>query len=113
MVVTLPVSEVAPDKPTAIRVDEDLTVAICFVQGTYYALVNKCPHKGAHLDGGVVEGNLIVCPKHHLKFDLATGRCTRPKHLLVQTFPVSQEGDVLRIHVTPADQSVESDDSLA
>ena len=113
MVVTVPVSEVAPDKPTAIRVDEDLTVAICHVQGTYYALENKCPHKGAPLADGVVEGNLIVCPKHHLKFDVATGRCTMPRHLRVQTFSVSQEGDVLQIHVPPADQPVASDDSPA
>ncbi|MBI5513741.1 MAG: Rieske 2Fe-2S domain-containing protein [Deltaproteobacteria bacterium] len=33
-----------------------------------------CPHLGAHLGGGVVEGELLVCPFHRLGF-ATDGRC--------------------------------------
>jgi nitrite reductase/ring-hydroxylating ferredoxin subunit len=101
-VLSVPVSEVAPDRPTQVRVDEHLTLAICEVGGQYYAVSNRCPHQGAPLADGAVEGNLIVCPKHHFKFDLGTGRCVRFRHLRVQTFPVTRENGMLQIQLPPA-----------
>lgn len=39
-----------------------------------YALDAYCPHMGAHLSAGKVEGNSIRCLFHYWKYD-ATGRC--------------------------------------
>jgi UDP-MurNAc hydroxylase len=42
-----------------------------------YSVHRYCPHQGADLTEGWVEGHLLVCPRHRWQFDLeAQGRCT-------------------------------------
>lgn len=41
--------------------------------GEIYAIDEGCPHNGASLFGGRLEGRLLRCPAHGLRFDLATG----------------------------------------
>jgi nitrite reductase/ring-hydroxylating ferredoxin subunit len=38
-----------------------------------YALQHNCPHMGASLKRGKLEGNSIVCPLHRSVFDLESG----------------------------------------
>lgn len=42
--------------------------------GRVHALSAHCPHLGAHLKHGTVQGELLRCPLHHWSFDGA-GRC--------------------------------------
>ena len=102
MIVTVGVSEVPAGKPLAVRVSEKLTLAVCELEGVYHAFDEKCPHRGAPLTQGEIAGELIVCPLHHFKFNLKTGRCVMPKHLKLRRFPVSREGDQLSIDVKDA-----------
>lgn len=44
--------------------------------GAPVLLPRFCPHLGANLGDGRVEGDTLVCPMHHFVFD-ATGRCVR------------------------------------
>lgn len=52
-----------------------------------FAVENRCPHLGALLDGGNVDGCTITCTAHGRRFDLASGRCVtgpgRPGRTLV------------------------------
>lgn len=50
------------------------TVLLANVDGTFYALDNKCPHMGGNLSGGELDGTTITCPRHGAKFDVRTGR---------------------------------------
>ena len=80
-----------------------MTLAVCLVDGRYFALESECPHRGgAELADGEVGDNLIVCPLHHFKFNLETGRCLMPKHLRAKMFPVTRDGDMLRIELPAA-----------
>jgi nitrite reductase (NADH) small subunit len=102
MRVTLPASEVGPDRAGAITVDDRLTVAVFQVGDAFYAIDGRCPHRGAPLAQGLVaqvNGPVIICPLHHFKFNLENGRCLLPRHLRVRTFPVSREGGDLVIDV--------------
>ncbi|HEY2981766.1 MAG TPA: Rieske 2Fe-2S domain-containing protein, partial [Anaerolineales bacterium] len=99
MIVTVAAGEVPAGKPLAVRVSEALTLAVCELDGNYYAFDGKCPHRGAPLAEGELAGELIVCPLHHFKFNLKTGRCVMPRHLKLRSFPVSIEGDQLRIEI--------------
>jgi nitrite reductase/ring-hydroxylating ferredoxin subunit len=99
MIVTVNAAEVPEAKPLAVRVSDSLTLAVCRVEGAYYAFDGKCPHRGAQLAEGELAGELIVCPLHHFKFSLKTGRCLMPRHLKLRSFPVREEGGELRIEL--------------
>ena len=45
-------------------------------KGSCYAISSKCTHAGGDLSKGVLEGNIIRCPRHGSKFDVTTGKNT-------------------------------------
>lgn len=47
------------------------------IQGTYYAIDNKCPHMGGSLFDGNLDGYHITCPKHGSVFDVRTGKIVK------------------------------------
>ena len=49
-------------------------ILIANVNGVYYAIGNVCAHMGGDLSKGVLEGNVVTCPKHRAKFDVTTGK---------------------------------------
>jgi phenylpropionate dioxygenase-like ring-hydroxylating dioxygenase large terminal subunit len=67
--------------------------------GIAHAQLDRCPHLGAALSSGRVEGDRIVCPFHGFHFD-RDGRCTHipslgregriPQGLAVEGFPVRE-----------------------
>jgi nitrite reductase/ring-hydroxylating ferredoxin subunit len=102
VIVTVGVSEVPAGKPLAVRVSDKLTLAVCELEGVYHAFDEKCPHRAGTLTQGEITGELIVCPVHHFKFSLKTGRCVMPRHLRLRSFPVIREGDRLSSEVKDA-----------
>jgi 3-phenylpropionate/trans-cinnamate dioxygenase ferredoxin subunit len=57
-------------------------VLVAGYEGNYYALDNICAHAGGRLSDGVLEGNIVTCPKHGSKFDITArkgiaGPCAR------------------------------------
>jgi 3-phenylpropionate/trans-cinnamate dioxygenase ferredoxin subunit len=75
-------------------------VAVCNVDGAFYAIDDVCTHDGGPLDQGQLEGNLIECPRHGARFDVTTGRVVAlPAVVPVRTYPVQVEGDEIRVSV--------------
>ena len=52
----------------------DVAVALFNVGGTFYALRNECPHAGASLAHGTLEGDIVRCRIHHWGFCVRDGR---------------------------------------
>jgi len=92
-------SQITPGNKLKI-VHENNEILLVNIQGTYYALNNKCPHMGGSLYDGTLEGNSVVCPRHHSRFDLTTGESIEgPKIMFLrfkvgnaETYPVKVEG---------------------
>lgn len=76
---------------------EGRSVALFNVAGALYAIDDSCPHQGASLCGGRLEGRVIQCCAHGLRFDLASGYLVNSKALKVTCYPVQQEGDAVFI----------------
>ncbi len=83
---------------------KDMTILLVNVEGTYYALDNKCPHMGGSLFDGILTGNGITCPRHKTTFDVTTGKVVVPGKMAfikvnpgdARTFPVRVVGsDIL------------------
>ena len=69
-------------------------------EGVYFALDGLCTHEKVHLEGGLVEGNTIECPKHFGVFDCRTGEAMGPPVCVdLHTYPVRVEAGVLFIDV--------------
>lgn len=49
-------------------------LVVCRKGDDVRALDGVCPHRGAPLDGGYVDGDRLVCPWHGWAFGLADGK---------------------------------------
>ena len=55
----------------------DRQILLARVGKQYYAVESTCPHMGARLVNGTLQGTVITCPRHASKFDLRDGRIVR------------------------------------
>lgn len=79
------------------RVQADgIDIALFNVDGRIYAIDDSCPHNGGSLGGGKLDGRMVQCPAHGMRFDLATG-CMRGGGLAVRNYPVEVVEGRIRI----------------
>ena len=73
------------------------TVAVFRANGKFYAIANKCLHRGASMcDGAIADGGTTVrCPWHNWTFDLESGRNVIDPGESIRTYRVRAEGDNL------------------
>ena len=50
-----------------------VSVLLANIAGEYYAIGNKCTHRGCKLSSGVFEGDTVKCPCHKSVFNVKTG----------------------------------------
>ncbi len=73
-------------------------LALCNVEGTYFATQNLCTHDYGPLGEGEMIDYEIECPRHGGRFDVRTGAVTvMPPMFPIKTFPVRGEGDAIQI----------------
>jgi glycine betaine catabolism B len=85
-------SEIPKGSMKAVKLGEN-EVMIANVDGTFYALNNKCTHMGGPLARGKLEGFVVQCPWHGSKFDFRTGAVVGPPASIAEvTFQVKVEG---------------------
>ncbi len=51
----------------------DKEVALFNVDGNICAISDTCPHAGGALGMGKLDGRIVTCPVHGMKFDVTTG----------------------------------------
>jgi nitrite reductase/ring-hydroxylating ferredoxin subunit len=71
------VHEVLPGKSKQVTVSGKV-LALFNVNGTYYAIDDTCPHRGAPLWEGALSGSEVTCPWHAATFDLKSGSHLSP-----------------------------------
>lgn len=67
---------------------EEKSLALFNVDGQLFAIDDSCPHQGASLWGGRLEGRVIQCCAHGLRFDLRSGCLLNSTQVKVATYPV-------------------------
>ena len=74
----------------------DKPIALCNVEGQFYAVNAVCPHMGGPLASGQLQGCVITCPWHAWSFDVRTGLPDHPGGHSISAYEVRVEGqDVL------------------
>jgi 3-phenylpropionate/trans-cinnamate dioxygenase ferredoxin subunit len=66
-----------PDGAMKEVVAEGRKMLLAKVGGRYYAVEGSCPHMGASLASGKLEGTVVTCPRHGSQFDLTDGHMVR------------------------------------
>ena len=92
------VDELAPGQRKLVFVD-GRSIVLFNVAGEIHAVDNSCPHNGASLASGALEGCMLRCPAHGLRFDVRTGCMPGAGGLSLTTVPVRAEGGKLVVSV--------------
>jgi nitrite reductase/ring-hydroxylating ferredoxin subunit len=64
------------------------SLALFNVDGDLFAIDDSCPHQGASLCGGRLDGRVIQCCAHGLRFDLRSGYLLNSTAIKVANYPV-------------------------
>jgi nitrite reductase/ring-hydroxylating ferredoxin subunit/putative sterol carrier protein len=100
-------SDVAPLEVNTVHYFGQDIVLFRSEDGVLSALDKTCPHVGAHLGGGTVEGNCLRCPFHAWAFN-GEGHCVDvpyspkiPPKAAVRAWPVREQNGVIFIYYCP------------
>jgi nitrite reductase (NADH) small subunit len=61
-------------------------------EDTFFALADRCPHRGGPLSQGIVYGERVACPLHNTNVELRSGCAVAPDKGQVQSYGVKVEG---------------------
>jgi 3-phenylpropionate/trans-cinnamate dioxygenase ferredoxin subunit len=90
-------SDIPPERVAVFQLG-DHEVAVCNVDGQFYAIDDLCTHDGGSLDQGELEDAEIECPRHGARFDVRTGAAVQlPAFEPVETHDVRLEGDTVQV----------------
>jgi len=90
-------SDVAPGQVKVCQV-RGRQIALCNVDGAFYAIDDICTHDGGPLDQGELDGHQVECPRHGARFDVRTGRVlTLPAVMPVRSYPVRVEDGLVEV----------------
>lgn len=67
--------ELTEGQAKAVDVD-GYRLAVFLDKGQPFVLDDTCPHAGASMSAGWVEGGCAICPRHAWRFELTTGNLT-------------------------------------
>lgn len=105
MRIVVPASRVPAPGKRALIEEGGKSLVLFNVGGAFHAIDDSCPHQGASLCGGKLEGEVIQCCAHGLRFNLNTGYLLGSTQLKVGRYPVEQAGEQLHI-VIPQEDAV-------
>lgn len=94
-------AELPPGSRKLVRTDGH-SLLLFNVDGAIHAMADSCPHAGAWLGSGKLDGDFLRCPAHGLAFDLRTGCARTAPGLVVRVYPVRVEGEAVWVHLAAA-----------
>jgi len=66
----------------------DTRILLLKINGQFHAYQGHCPHQGASLAEGELDGGLLTCAAHRWQFDARNGQGVNPKSARLKCFPV-------------------------
>jgi nitrite reductase/ring-hydroxylating ferredoxin subunit len=89
--------ELLPGQGKLVEVNQK-RIALFNMGGQFYAIDDVCPHRGAPLSEGELDGEMVVCPWHGALFELRTGAViTPPATIGVNTYETRVHGNAIEI----------------
>ena len=94
-----------PESSQACVRPNGVPVVLMNVEGTFYALQDRCPHAGRPLGDGERAGLTLTCPHHGYTFNIKNGKNIDDPDFgePVPTYPVRVESGRVLIQIPPTD----------
>ncbi len=88
------IDEIPVNGSKLIEID-DVRVALFNLDGEFYAIEDVCTHDGGPLvEGEILAGCQVQCPRHGARFDIRTGEALSfPAFEATNTYEVRLDGD--------------------
>jgi nitrite reductase (NADH) small subunit len=80
-----------------VRVGERQIAVFRTSDDAYFALDDRCPHRGGPLSQGIVHGHRVTCPLHSFVIELASGNAVAPDQGCVRRHDVQVEAGRVRL----------------
>ena len=92
------VGEIPPNSSKLVEVDF-VRIAVFNLDGQFYAIEDVCTHDGGPLvEGKIVNGHEVECPRHGARFDIRTGQAlSLPAFMPTTAYEVHTQGQDLLI----------------
>ncbi len=97
----MPLEQFPADKPIQITVGDDHIVLVR-LGDEVHAMNDVCPHRGAFIGSGPLDGTVLTCPWHEWSFDITTGECLTNPNACQAKFPVILEGGIVFVDLPEA-----------
>lgn len=93
------VNGVADNTMTGVKAG-DKEILVAHLNGKFFAIGNRCTHRGCRVSGGKIDGEHVRCPCHGSVFDLKTGSVVHgPATAPEPSYPVKIEKDEIWVDV--------------
>ena len=74
-------------------------VAVFLRDGKFFAIDDMCPHMGASLAEGHLDGDTVACPWHSWRFCIRDGTWEDNPRIKIDSFVVRVQGDEVQVLV--------------
>ena len=91
-------SDLAEGGAQTLKISEE-TIALFRVDGKFYAVQNRCLHRGGPLADGHVESGVVTCPWHGWEFDVKTAECRTMQGAKLKKYNTKVEKDEIYIEI--------------
>ena len=81
-------ADILPRSARVVRTARGEVAVFRTATDVFYAVDNRCPHRGGPLSEGIVHGDAVTCPLHNWVISLATGKALGADEGCVATLPV-------------------------
>jgi len=98
----LSLDKLPPGTRIALKI-ADNDIGFFNVDGTVYAIGDTCPHAGGSLGAGKIEGTIVTCRNHGMKFDVTTGFFQGTTDFGVPSHPVKVQDGKIYVAVEPGE----------
>lgn len=93
-----PASEIVAGKAKKYTVN-GMVIAVFNVDDKFYAIDDKCPHRGGPLAEGELQGAVVTCPWHGAEFNVMDGKSLNPIATDLKSYKVKKEGNDLFVEM--------------
>lgn len=98
--VTIARADQVPDGTLRVFRAGETRVAVCKLEGKFYAIEDVCTHDEGPLGEGALKGEEVECPRHGARFNVKSGAAmSMPAVVPVRVFEVRVDGGNLQVKI--------------